>query len=56
MNTKSAVQNEDEEERIEVKENGDAEMNLITPPTMNLMIVGTSQNHTSLEMDEHSAL
>ena len=53
------MQNEDEEERIEVKEDGDAAINPITPPTNGSNEshdVGTLQNHTSLEMDEHSAL
>ena len=50
------MKKEDEEERIE---DGDAAINPITPPTNGSNEshdVGTSQKHTSLEMDEHSAL
>jgi len=57
VNTNSAAQ--DEEEKIEVKEDGDAAVNLTMPPTNGSNEshdVGTSQKHISLEMDEHSAL
>ena len=53
------MKKEDEEERIEVEEDGDAAINPITPPTNGSNEshdVGTSQKHTSLKMDEHSAL
>ena len=53
------MKEEDEEERIEVKEDGDAAINTITLPTNGSNEshdVDTSQKHISLEMDEYCAL